>query len=146
MWGQSAGANAVVTYSYANAVDPIVKGLVAGSGAAAPSLGVNTTTFSTMASKLGCGDLSATDELSCMQKVDALKIQAYVLENGGGGFGGIGGMVADNVTAFANNTQRLAQGQIAKIVSSAHSLILPCTDKLLALDYRSEQERRCSIW
>jgi len=115
MWGQSAGANAVVTYSYANAVDPIVKGLVAGSGAAAPSLGVNTTTFSTMASKLGCGDLSATDELSCMQKVDALKIQAYVLENGGGGFGGIGGMVADNVTAFANNTQRLAQGQIAKI-------------------------------
>jgi carboxylesterase type B len=128
MWGQSAGANAVVTYSYANPVDPIVKGLVAGSGAAAPSLGVNTTTFSMMAAALGCEVLSAADELSCMQKVDALKIQAYVLEHGGGGFGGIGGMVADNVTAFANNTQRLAEGKIARIVSDAPSLKLPETD------------------
>jgi hypothetical protein len=81
-----------------------------------------------MAAALGCGDLSAAYELSCMQKVDALKIQAYVLEYGGGGFGGIGGMVADNVTAFANNTQRLAEGKVAKIVSNALSLILPKTD------------------
>jgi carboxylesterase type B len=126
LWGQSAGANAVVTYSYANPDDPIVKGLVAGSGAAPPSLGVNTTSFSTMAAGLGCGNLTATDELSCMQKLDALSIQNYVLE-----FGNIGGMVADNVTAFASNSQRLAAGKIAKIVSQTHVLILSETTDTL---------------
>jgi carboxylesterase type B len=128
LWGQSAGANAVVTYSYANPDDPIVKGLVAGSGAAPPSLGVNTTSFSTMAAGLGCGNLTAANELSCMQKLDALDIQTYVLE-----FGNIGGMVADNVTAFASNSQRLANGQVAKIVSRAHTSRLAGTNKLNSL-------------
>lgn len=133
LWGQSAGARAVVAYSYANPDDPIVKGLVAGSGAARPNLGINTTSFSKMATGLGCGNLTAADELSCMQKLDALDIQSYVLENGGGEFGNIGGMVADNVTAFASNSQRLADGQIARIVSHARFLTLPGTESLNSL-------------
>lgn len=140
LWGQSAGANAVDTYSYANPDDPIVQGLVAASGTAPRNLGVDTTSFSRMAAGLGCGDLSAADELACMQKLDALAIQKYVLGNGGGESGNIGGMVADNVTAFANNTQRLAAGRVAKIVSRSHALSLAEIDMLLASDNGSEQE------
>lgn len=117
LWGQSAGANAVITYSYANPDDPIVKGLVADSGAAPQGLGVNNTSFSRMAAGLGCGDLAPDAELLCMQKVDAKAIQKFVLDNRSSGLGNIGGMVADNVTAFPNNTQRLVEGRIAKIVS-----------------------------
>jgi carboxylesterase type B len=119
LWGQSAGANAVVTYSYANPDDPIVSGLIADSGsAAAPgSVSTNTTSFSVMAALLGCGNLTATAELSCMQKVDALAIQKYVQGDSGGLIGNtLGGMVADNITVFANNTERLLQGRIAKVV------------------------------
>jgi carboxylesterase type B len=119
LWGQSAGANAVVTYSYANPDDPIVSGLIADSGTAATpgSVSTNTTSFSVMATSLGCGNLTATAELSCMQKVDALAIQKYVGDNTGGVFGNtLGGMVADNVTVFFNNTERLVQGRIAKVV------------------------------
>jgi carboxylesterase type B len=119
LWGQSAGANAVVTYSYANPDDPIVSGLIADSGsAAAPgSVSTNTTSFSVMAASLGCGNLTATAELSCMQKVDALAIQKYVQGDSGGLIGNtLGGMVADNITVFANNTERLLQGRIAKVV------------------------------
>jgi carboxylesterase type B len=112
LWGQSAGGNAVVTYSYANPDDPIVTGLIADSGAAPGSVSLNTTSFSVMAASLGCGNLTAAAELSCMQSVDALAIQNYVQ----GTDARIGGMVPDNVTVFANNTERLLAGRIAKIV------------------------------
>jgi carboxylesterase type B len=118
LWGQSAGANAVVTYSYGNPDDPIVSGLIADSGTAPASVSTNTTSFSVMAASLGCGNLTAAAELSCMQKVDALAIQQYVADYSGGTMGGrLGGLVADNVTVFANNTERLLQGRIAQIVS-----------------------------
>jgi carboxylesterase type B len=112
LWGQSAGGNAVVTYSYANPDDPIVTGLIADSGAAPGSVSLNTTSFSVMAASLGCGNLTAAAELSCMQSVNALAIQNYVQ----GIDARIGGMVPDNVTVFANNTERLIAGRIAKIV------------------------------
>jgi carboxylesterase type B len=121
LWGQSAGANAVVTYSYGNPDDPIVRGLIADSGAAsAPTDGaVNTTSFTAMAASFGCANLTASDELSCMQKVEAFAIQEYVRANSGSGLGGnrLGGLVADNVTMFANNTERLMMGKVAKVVS-----------------------------
>lgn len=63
-----------------------------------------------------------------MQKVDAQAIHNYVLKYGGGEFGNIGGQVADNVTAFANYTQRLAEGRIAKIVSRAVLFQIAATD------------------
>ncbi|KAK7184989.1 hypothetical protein DPSP01_002816 [Paraphaeosphaeria sporulosa] len=118
MWGQSAGANAVVSYSYANPDDPIVTGLIADSGAAAAdgSLTTNTTGFSTLAKAFGCGNLTAAEELACMQKVDALALQKVIGDTTGPVLGRerVWGIVADNVTAFANNTQRLIEGKIAK--------------------------------
>jgi len=119
LWGQSAGANAVVTYSYANADDPIVRGLVANSGSAPSGTAVDTSSFSKMAASFGCGNLTASDELTCMQKMDASRLQKYVLENSKGGFGGprLGGYVADNVTVFSNYTERLLKGRVAKVVS-----------------------------
>jgi carboxylesterase type B len=120
LWGQSAGANAVVTYSYANPDDPIVTGLIADSGTASGSTSTNTSSFSMMASSLGCGNMSAAAELTCMQKVDALTIQNYVEGKSGGTMAtSIGGTVADNVTVFSNNTERLIHGRVAKVVCSA---------------------------
>lgn len=118
LWGQSAGANAVVTYSYGNPDDPIVRGLIANSGAGPASASVNTSSFSRMAASFGCGNLTSSHELTCMQKVDALAIQKYVADNTRGGLGGprLGGYVADNVTVFANNTERLLKGRVAKVV------------------------------
>jgi carboxylesterase type B len=124
LWGQSAGGNAVTTYSYANSDDPIVTGLIADSGAPPGNISTNTTSFSVMAASLGCGNLTATAELSCMQNVDALSIQKYVADYSGGMMGNrLGGMVADNITVFANNTARLLLGRVAQIVS-LHAAIL----------------------
>jgi carboxylesterase type B len=124
LWGQSAGGNAVVTYSYANPDDPIVTGLIADSGAPPGNISTNTSSFSVMASSLGCGNLTAAAELSCMQTVDALAIQKYVANSSGGMMGNrLGGMVADNITVFANNTERLVQGRIAKVVRHTGKLL-----------------------
>jgi carboxylesterase type B len=111
LWGQSAGARAVMTYSYANPDDPIVTGLIADSGSAS-AVSTNTTSFSVMAASLGCANLTDAAELTCMQAVDALAIQTYVQ----GSDARIGGLTPDNVTVFANNTERLMQGRIARIV------------------------------
>ncbi|KAF2736257.1 alpha/beta-hydrolase [Polyplosphaeria fusca] len=117
LWGQSAGGNAVVTYSYGYPDEPIVSGLIADSGVAPSSVGVNTTSFSVMAASLGCGNLTAADELACMQKVDALAIQKFLRDHPSGVFGAApwGGYVADNVTIFANNTVQLMKGRVAKV-------------------------------
>ncbi|KAH7402066.1 Alpha/Beta hydrolase protein [Phaeosphaeria sp. MPI-PUGE-AT-0046c] len=118
LWGQSAGANAVISYSYAHPTDPIVQAIAADSGVAPPSIISNTTGFSTMARSFGCGEnVNAAAELTCMQKVDAKEIQKYVKENTGGIFAGprLWGMVADEVTAFGNLTERLLEGKVAKI-------------------------------
>jgi carboxylesterase type B len=126
LWGQSAGGNAVVTYSYAYPDDPIVTGLIADSGAAPGSVSTNTTSFSVMAASLGCVNLTAAAELSCMQAVDALAIQNYVQ----GTDAGIGGMVPDNATVFANNTERLLQGRVAQIVRLPQVCVALFTDIL----------------
>jgi carboxylesterase type B len=126
LWGQSAGANAVTTYSYANPDDPIVTGIIADSGAPASGPGANSTSFSMMAASLGCGNLTAANELSCMQKIDALVVQHYVEVTAKGEFGGVGGQVADNVTAFYNPMQRLSEGRIAKVVSRVEIFRVPC--------------------
>jgi carboxylesterase type B len=137
LWGQSAGGNAVITYSYANPDDPIVTGLIADSGAPPGNISTNTTSFSTMAASLGCGNLTATVELSCMQNVDALAIQKYVADYSGGMMGNrLGGMVADNITVFANNTERLVQGRIARVVSH-HAAILVCSSRLTDILHHS---------
>lgn len=149
LWGQSAGANAVVTYSYGNPDDPIVRGLIASSGAGPASASVNTSGFSRMAASFGCGNLTSSDELTCMQKVDSLALQKYVGENTRGGLGGprLGGYVADNVTVFANNTERLLKGHVAKVVGYAciPGIGRVKADMSQASHNRSNQERGCSF-
>lgn len=81
----------------------------------------NSSSFTTLAGAAGCGGLSAEEELSCMQDVPALRLQDLVQ---GSKLPGSNvttprfAAVVDDVTSFANNTERLVKGLTAKIVST----------------------------
>ncbi|KAH7035827.1 Alpha/Beta hydrolase protein [Microdochium trichocladiopsis] len=113
LWGQSAGASSVGSYGYAYPKDPIVTGLIADSGAAGVASGAGgPTAFSTFAGFVGCGNLAAKEQLACLQKVDAKQIQQTL------SFGNTGTRFtpgADNVTSFANYTERIQKGLIANL-------------------------------
>lgn len=128
LWGQSAGGNAANSYGYANPEDPIVTGIVAQSGTAAQLNTLNTTAFSVLAEQLGCGDLSAEDELTCMQDADNNELHD-IIRNGEGvpRFS----PAADNVTVFANNTARYETDQVAKVVRISHSDLCKIVCKML---------------
>jgi len=116
LWGQSAAAHAVDSYAYAHPEDAIVTGLVASSGANGGTANATTTGFTDLATKLGCGNLTADAELACMQKVDALAIQKAVVAANNTAFGGSFGPAADNITVWANSTERMEKGLISKVV------------------------------
>jgi hypothetical protein len=83
----------------------------------------NSTNFSKLAAAADCGDLSAEDELSCMQNIPALRLQDLVQGStlpGSNATVPQFGAVVDNVTVFANNSDRLAKGLTAKIVREQH--------------------------
>lgn len=114
LWGQSAGAGSVGCFAYAHYSNSIVSGLVADSGAASMLLKTPHSGFSTLAAMVGCGggDLGKDPEaeLACMQAVDAAVLEDTLSTN----------MISftlvdDNVTAFANTTERLARGLIAQL-------------------------------
>ncbi|KAJ0311648.1 hypothetical protein Brms1b_008166 [Colletotrichum noveboracense] len=115
LWGQSAGGMSVGMYGYAWFEDPIVSGLIADSGAAS-TLTVSDpehTTFTKFAGSFGCSNLTTDTELQCMQNLDAKVIQDTL------SFGGTGlrfRPVVDNITAFANSSQRLFEGRFADVV------------------------------
>jgi carboxylesterase type B len=113
LWGQSAGGNAANSYGYANPEDPIVAGIVAQSGTTSQINSANTTAFTILAKQLGCDGLGAEEELTCMQAADNNKLHD-IIRNGTNvpRFS----PVADGVTLFANNTARLEDGQVAKVV------------------------------
>ena len=113
LWGQSAGGNAANSYGYANPDDPIVAGIVAQSGTASQINTANTTAFTILAAQLGCDGLGAEEELACMQAADNTKLHE-IIRNGTNvpRFS----PVADGVTLFANNTERLENDQVAKVV------------------------------
>lgn len=140
LWGQSAGATAVDAYAYANPHDPIVSGLIADSGAVSPTNTFNTTPFTNLAESVGCGDLDEREEFVCVQKVDWQTIQNILQTNRSSGTTSPTAYypVADNVTVFANNTERLEKGLVAKIVrQELCRLALPHdekADRLLADD------------
>ncbi|KAI0145174.1 Alpha/Beta hydrolase protein [Xylariaceae sp. FL1272] len=125
LWGQSAGADAVDTYLFAWAEDPIVSGAIVNSGNAlglAPYLGdaTNHSAFTTAATALECGDLSPAEELACMRKVPASDIKAYVQATPGNG-GAVDADLAfnaivDNVTVFADYAGLLASSKFASDV------------------------------
>lgn len=109
----------VGSYIYANGEDPIVSGGIAMSGAANSPAPDNSTNFSKLAAAVDCGGLSAEDELSCMQSIPALRLQDLVQGTtlpGSNASVPQFGAVVDNVTVFANNSERLEKGLTAKIV------------------------------
>lgn len=77
LWGQSAGSVSVNFFAYSYPHDPIVKGFIADSGAVTSEILTDTSgsNFSSVASMVGCGDLSAKREFRCMQKADAKAVQ-----------------------------------------------------------------------
>lgn len=115
LWGQSAGGNAANSYGYANGEDPIVAGIVAQSGTTSQLNSPNTTAFTTLAAQFGCDGVDAEAELQCMQKADNDMLHD-VIRNGENvpRFS----PVADGVTLFENNTARLEEGKVAKVVCS----------------------------
>ncbi|KAG5771825.1 hypothetical protein H9Q72_001760 [Fusarium xylarioides] len=119
LWGESAGAYATDGYLFAWARDPIVKGVIADSGNALAiegSLGDarNHSTFSIAAKHLGCGELSPKKELQCMRDVPENKFREYLqaeLGQRGAADDGLSfSLIPDNVTAFANYTERITTG------------------------------------
>ncbi|KAH7024812.1 acetylcholinesterase [Microdochium trichocladiopsis] len=125
LWGQSAGAMSVASYSYAYPEDPIVKCLIQDSGsegvfellhATAPASYSN---FTFVAKNVGCGGLEDDPqaELACMRKVPYDKIEAFRAE-----WSRSRGTPAlsfapfyDNVTVFENFKDRAETVGIAKI-------------------------------
>ncbi|KAF4974582.1 hypothetical protein FZEAL_8509 [Fusarium zealandicum] len=116
LWGESAGAYAADGYLFAWPGDPIVKGVIADSGNAVAMEGAlsdpkDHKAFSLAASRLGCGNLSPPDELSCMRRVPEAKMKAYLqAEVGQGGAADdalVFGAIPDNVTVFADYTERI---------------------------------------
>jgi carboxylesterase type B len=118
LYGQSAGANTVLTYSYAYPESPIVTGFIASSGGTSSNNSATNSAFTDLAQQVGCANLSSTAELACMQKVDALVLQDKIQKADRGIFsGGFSfSYVADNVTVFSNLTERIEKGLVAKAV------------------------------
>jgi carboxylesterase type B len=139
LWGQSAGGNAANSYGYANPEDPIVAGIVAQSGTTSQINSANTTAFTILAKQFGCDGLDAEEELTCMQGVDNDSLH-HVIRNGTNvpSFS----PVADGVTLFANNTARLEDGQVAKVVSPVGSKVFPCRRKNIADDLLASDSRQ----
>lgn len=119
LYGQSAGANMVLMYSYANPLDPIVRGFIASSSGTPNTNPASSSNFHNVAQTAGCANLNATAELACMQHVDGLLLKQKVAEANPDPNRGLFRPIVDNITAFANLTDRLVKGQVAKLVSSA---------------------------
>ncbi|KAI9710743.1 MAG: hypothetical protein M1820_002576 [Bogoriella megaspora] len=120
IWGQSSGAEAVDIYNYAWYQDPIVKGLIMDSGTVfiENGQGPRYSNFSYVASHVGCGNTSnAQEELACMKKVDAAKLENFVAkENDEGSTSGLAfGPPADEKIVFSNYTNRAQQGKLTKV-------------------------------
>ncbi|KAL4916783.1 carboxylesterase [Aspergillus aurantiobrunneus] len=114
LWGQSAGAGSVGLYSYAYPFDPLVSGLIADSGGAtilSTTFDPIHSNFTYLAGLVGCGDLDADDELRCMQKANATALIQRVSNNPSIEFNPI----PDNITRFANVTDRARAGLLADL-------------------------------
>jgi hypothetical protein len=104
----------------------MVAGFIADSGSVGLTTGAAPGGFTTFAAFVGCGDLSAADELACMQKVDPRTFQ-NILEPAGEIHNAsvpTFGAMPDNITWFDNFTQRMEDGLVAKAVSH-HPVLFP---------------------
>jgi carboxylesterase type B len=117
LYGQSAGSTAVLTYAYAYPEKPIVRGFIASSAGIPTTSPTNSSLFHDLAQTAGCANLTETAELACMQKIDALVLQQKANEANTDPNRGAFRPIADNITVFANITDRLEKGLVAKLVS-----------------------------
>ena len=112
LYGQSAGAGAVLSYAYSYPADPIVTGMIASSGGTSAENSNDTNpNFQNVAGMVGCGNLTETAELQCMQKVDPVVLRDAVV-----GSKSNFRPIVDNVTMFTNLTERLEKGLVVKKV------------------------------
>lgn len=117
LWGHSAGSNAVIMYGYANPQKPIVRGLIAGSSGTPTITANSSAVFHSLAQVIGCANLTLAAELACVQAIDPFVLRDAVDAFNTNPFRGLFRPIADDVTVFANITDRLEKGQVAKIVS-----------------------------
>lgn len=120
IWGQSSGGVAIAYYSYTYIDDPIVNSLIMDSGNEfIDILTVDPThgNFTFVASQLGCGNLSAADELSCMRQVDAQALEDLMHTYYDAGTTPLltFSPVVDNRTVFANFTSLAHAGKMARL-------------------------------
>ena len=116
LYGQSAGGGVVLSYAYANHEDPIVAGLVASSAGIGPTYPSSSSLFQDLAQAANCTNLTAAEEMACMQSVDARELQRLVLAINPDPGRPLFMPIADNVTLFENVTERLEKGLVAKVV------------------------------
>lgn len=86
---------------------------------AAPSSDPQGLNFTFVAGNLGCGNLTATDELACMKKVNQSDIEAFLKSYQDAGTSPSISFtpIVDNVTRFDNYTARALAGNFSKVVS-----------------------------
>lgn len=124
LWGQSAGAGSTDYYNFAYPDDPIIAGIILDSSSAisSPGKAVDPTysNFTFVAGQLGCGNLTADSELTCMRKVNQSLIENFLLQYLDGGKRPPLSFtpVVDNVTVFGNYTARALAGNFTRVVSS----------------------------
>ena len=132
-------------YSFAWYEDPIVKGLIMDSGTAfiEDGSGPKYSNFSYVASQMGCGNTStALEELACMKKVDAAKLEAFLGKyyNEGATPSLAFGASADEKVVFSNYTDRIRQGKLATVVSGS---LIDGNDRTNRLREQQAGHRRC---
>jgi carboxylesterase type B len=108
-------------YPYGYPENPIVAGLIADSGGPGIVGGSDSaqTNFTSLAGLVGCKNLGPDDEIACVRKVPAQDLEnALSWYSGNNTSPSISFKpVVDDKTAFANWTQRVLEGKIAKVVS-----------------------------
>lgn len=135
LWGQSAGAGSTDYYNFAYPNDPIISGIIMDSSsaigpAATPDpQGLN---FTFVAGNLGCGNLTAADEIACMKNVSQSDIEAFLksYQDAGTTPSIAFTPIVDNITRFDNYTARALAGNFSKVVcdllNPRHDPMLTC--------------------
>ncbi|KAJ3825336.1 carboxylesterase [Lentinula raphanica] len=120
IFGQSAGAELADAYSYSHPNDTIVKGIIQQSGsllgngaveaATATQNVLNDTAWNAVASAVGCGNTSNSEQFSCMQNVSTSDL-ATAASNTSLQFS----IVFDGVTVFLDTKARAASGKFLRV-------------------------------
>jgi acetylcholinesterase len=120
LFGHSAGSESIDYFGYAYPDDPIVKGIILTSGTAFTPTGsedYSGSNFTYVAGQVGCGNLSASDELSCMRKVPITTLENALASDGTSRTTRLKfEPIPDNITYFSNYTARGLAKQFANLV------------------------------